>query len=129
MTVSLPQHLETESTTLMDEKDQTAQEAHKLGRTMRRNIRNVKGSHSDKVLLIAEDAVDKVTDLDQRQRVADMPDDSQPVEVLKDITTEAHAEITHQDESSEITSAEATAANSVLTQAHEKTVREADQVA
>jgi hypothetical protein len=81
------------------------------------------------VLLIAEDAVDKVTDLDQRQRVADMPDDSQPVEVLKDITTEAHAEITHQDESSEITSAEATAANSVLTQAHEKTVREADQVA
>jgi hypothetical protein len=112
----------------MDEKDQTAQEAHRLGRTMRRNIRNVTSSHSDKVLLIAEDAVDRVTDLDQRQRVADMPADSQPVEVLEDITIEAHAEITQQDESSNITSAEATAANSILAQAHEKTVREAEQV-
>jgi delta-aminolevulinic acid dehydratase/porphobilinogen synthase len=113
----------------MDEKDQTAQEAHRLGRTMRRNIRNVKSSHSDKVLLIAEDAVDKVTDLDQRQRVADMPADSQPVEVLNDITTEAHAEIALQDDASDITSAEAKAANSILTQAHDKTVREADEVA
>ena len=112
----------------MDEKDQTAQEAHRLGRTMRRNIRNVKSTHSDKVLIIAEDAVDKATDLDQRQRVADMPADSQPVEVLKDITTEAHAEIKQQDKSSNITTAEATAANSILTQAHEKTVREADDV-
>jgi hypothetical protein len=108
----------------MDEKDQTAQEAHRLGRTMRRNLRSVKSSHSDKVLLIAEDAVDKVTDLDQRQRVADMPADSQPMEVLKDITSEAHAEITQQDKSSDITSAEATAANSILTLAHDKTVRE-----
>jgi hypothetical protein len=112
----------------MDERDQTAQEAHRLGRTMRRNIRNLKSSHSDKVLLIAEDAVDKVTDLDQRERVADMPADSQPVAVLKDITIEAHAEITHQDDASKITAAEATAANSILTQAHEKTVREAASV-
>jgi hypothetical protein len=111
----------------MDEKDQTAQEAHRLGRTMRRNIRNVKTTYSDKVLLIAEDAVDKVTDLDQRQRVADMPADSQPVEVLKDIASEAHAEITQQDDSSNITSADASAANSVLKQAHLKTVRDADQ--
>ena len=95
---------------------------------MRRNIRNVKSSHSDKVLLIAEDAVDKVTDLDQRERVADMPASSQPVEVLNDITTEAQAEIAQQDDASDITSAEAKAANSILKQAHEKTVREADQV-
>jgi hypothetical protein len=47
------------------------------------------------------------------------------VEVLKDIASEAHAEITQQDKSSDITSAEATAANSILTLAHDKTVREA----
>src|ERR1022692_1679078 len=81
------------ATPLMDDKDQTAQEAHRLGRTMRRNIREVKGAASDKALLIAEDAVDKVTDLDQRERVADMPDDSKAVAVLKNIATEAHAEI------------------------------------
>jgi|GEM_PF-5296526 len=113
----------------MDEKDETAQEAHRLGRTMRRNIREVKTTVSDAVLLIAEDAVDKVTDLDQRQRVADMPADSQPVAVLKDIAIEAHAEIAQQDESSEITSVNATAANKVLEQAHEKTVREAEEPA
>jgi hypothetical protein len=111
----------------MDEKDQTAQEAHRLGRTMRRNIRAVKSTVSDKALLIAEDAVDKVTDLDQRQRVADMPTDSQPVEVLKDIAVEAHAEIAQQDEASNITSADASAASSVLAQAHKKTVSDANQ--
>ena len=93
---------------------------------MRRNIREVKTSVSDKVLHIAEDAVDKVTDLDQRQRVADMPADTQPVAVLKDLAIEAHAEIAQQDESSNITSVNAIAANVVLTQAHEKTIREAD---
>lgn len=111
----------------MDEKDETAQEAHRLGRTMRRNIREVKTTVSDAVLLIAEDAVDKVTDLDQRQRVADMPADSQPVAVLKDIALEAHAEIAQLDESSDISSANATAANKVLSQAHEKTIREAEE--
>ena len=109
----------------MDEKDETAQEAHRLGRTMRRNIREVKSTVSDAVLLIAENAVDKVTDLDQRQRVADMPADSQPVEVLKDIAIEAHAEIAQLNETSNITSINAIAANKVLSQAHEKTVREA----
>ena len=109
----------------MDEKDETAQEAHRLGRTMRRNIREVKTTVSDAVLLIAEDAVDKVTDLDQRQRVADMPADSEPVAVLKDIAIEAHAEITQQDQSSNITTVNAIAANAVLSQAHEKTL-EAD---
>jgi hypothetical protein len=112
----------------MDEKDETAQEAHRLGRTMRRNIREVKTTVSDAVLLIAEDAVDKVTDLDQRQRVADMPADSLPVAVLEDIAIEAHAEITQQDESSNISAVNAKAANAVLAQAHEKTVLEADQV-
>jgi hypothetical protein len=111
----------------MDEKDETAQEAHRLGRTMRRNIRKVKTTVSDAVLLIAEDAVDKVTDLDQRQRVADMPADSEPVAVLKDIAIEAHAEITQQDQSSNITTVNAIAANAVLTQAHEKTILEAEQ--
>jgi len=114
---------------LMDDKDQTAQEAHRLGRTMRRNIREVKGAASDKALLIAEDAVDKVTDLDQRERVADMPDDSKAVAVLKNIATEAHAEIKQQDESSAITSEDALAAKSVLKQAHQMTVRDADQQA
>ena len=110
----------------MDEKDQIAQEAHRLGRTMRRNIRAIKGQHSDAVLVIAEDAVDKVTDLDQRQRVSDMPADSQAVEVLKDIAIEAHAEITHQDSSSTITAADKSEAKAVLTQAHQKTLRESD---
>lgn len=94
---------------------------------MRRNIREVKGSTSDKVLLIAEDAVDKVTDLDQRERVADMPADSSAIEVLKDIAIEAHAEIKQQDDSSTITSADALAAKSVLKQAHQMTVRDADK--
>jgi hypothetical protein len=111
----------------MDDKDQTAQEAHRLGRKMRRNIREVEGTASDKVLLIAEDAVDKVTDLDQRERVSEMPADSSAVEVLKDIAIEAHAEIKQQDDSSSITSADAFAAKSVLKQAHQKTVREADK--
>jgi hypothetical protein len=94
---------------------------------MRRNIREVSGSTSANVLLIAEDAVDKVTDLDQRERVAEMPADSSAVEVLKDIASEAHAEIKHQDDSSAITSADALAAKSVLKQAHQMTVREADK--
>ena len=110
----------------MDVKDTTAQEAHKLGRAMRRNIREVKTTVSEKVLVIAEDAVDKVTDLDQRQRVADMPADSQPVAVLEDIAIEAHAEIAQQDESSNITSVNAIAAKAVLEQAHEKTILEAE---
>ena len=58
-----------------------------------------------------------------------MPADSQPVAVLKDIAIEAHAEIAQLDESSDITSINAIAANKVLTQAHEKTVREAEQPA
>ncbi len=94
---------------------------------MRRNIREVSGSTSDTVLLIAEDAVDKVTDLDQRERVADMPADSSAVEVLKDIATEAHAAIKQQDDSSAITTADALAAKAVLKQAHQMTVREADK--
>jgi hypothetical protein len=111
----------------MDDKDQTAQDAHRLGRTMRRNIREVKGSPSNTVLLIAEDAVDKVTDLDQRERVAEMPADSSAVEVLKDIATEAHAQIKEQDDSSTITSEDALAAKAVLKQAHQMTVSDADK--
>ena len=114
-------------TSLMEDKDQTAQEAHRLSRKMRRNIREVSDSTSDQVLLIAEDAVDKVTDLDQRERVADMPADSSPVDVLKDIAVEAHAEIKQQGASSTITPADAHAAKSVLQQAHQKTIREADE--
>lgn len=93
---------------------------------MRRNIREVSTESADSILLIAEDAVDKVTDLDQRERVANMPADSQPVAVLLDIATEAHAEITQQDKSSNITPADATAATAVLKRAHQKTISDAE---